>query len=329
MIQGLFSVEEVAAMILDGKKMTVAGDAKLLAQLPKGDWIGGSTPFFILQQGGRVTSHDKLFVNQLPNFVTETVIKEYDETNIRDIFIDGQQNGFTVLIIPYNSPIYLEYTLNATKYKNFAAHPVCGWVSGQPLEVIQTEKSYTASGTDSNIYTEKAVAMHVSLPENKFAEIHIYTPYQQGDGDIITFDYEGLTLKDAFINGERRNFAEYLREINYNESIPFTADYCGAPISVVTCYISEDEVLMAVPVFKSLEYRLSTIDKNIVEPSMSDDKIVFSVTCVGFFIQPELCQQYLKKMNGPVVYGEIAYQMVSQTTVYVTINDVILNTETI
>ena len=72
MTQTLYTVEEVSAMIHDGKKMLLAGDAGLLSQLPKGDWIGGSTPYFILYPEQMVESHEKLFVNCLPDFV-ETV----------------------------------------------------------------------------------------------------------------------------------------------------------------------------------------------------------------------------------------------------------------
>ncbi len=329
MTQGLFTLSEVSSMIRAGKKLLLAGDAKLLSQLPKGDWIGGSTPFFILYPEHRVASYDKVFVHQLPDYITGSVIREYDESNIHNIFNDGPQNGFTVLIMPFNSPVSVEYAKNATDYPNFAAHPVCGWLAGQPLEIIMTEKSYSASGIEANVYSDRAVAMHVSLPESKYAEIHIFNPYKQGNGDSISFDYSSMSLKDAIINGKRRNFAEYLREIGYDMQMPFVADYSGAMINVVCCGIGEDEVQMSAPVFKSVEYRIATIDDIITKPCLVDDRIVFSVTCIGNYIQPDICAQYLKKMNGPVVYGEIAYQQVGQTTVYVTIDDAPLNTDTI
>ena len=104
----LYTFEEVSAMIRKGKKLLLAGDVSLLSQLPKGDWIGGSTPHFLLHQANRVTLDDKIFVNQLPDFVTETAIKEYDETNIHNIFNDGPQNGFTVLIMPVFTPVATE-----------------------------------------------------------------------------------------------------------------------------------------------------------------------------------------------------------------------------
>ena len=329
MIQGLFTPEEVSYMISAGNKLLLAGDAKLLSQLPAGEWIGGSTPFFILYPENRTTSFDKIFVSQLPDFVTKTEIREYDVTNIQNIFTDGRQNGFTVLIMPYASPIAVEYAINATNYANFAAHPVCGWLSGQPLEIILNEKSYTASGISTCISSEKGVAMHISLPESKYAEIHIFNPYIQGNGDSIMFENSSLIVKDAIINGVKRNFAAYLREIGYDMQMPLVANYSGAMINDVICDISGDEVPMSAPVFKDMEYRLGMVDDAIVEPSLMSDQIVFSATCIGNFLQPHICAQYLKKMNGPVVFGEIAYQQVGQTTVYVTVNDVPFNTETI
>jgi hypothetical protein len=316
-------------MILAGDKLLLAGDAKLLSLLPAGDWIAGSTPFFILYPENRTTSFDTIFVNRLPDFVTKVEIREYDETNIQSIFNDGPQNGFTVLIMPFASPVAVEYSINATNYANFAAYPVCGWLSGQPLDVIFTEKSYTASGAGPSISSEKGVAMHITLPENKYAEIHIFNPYKQGNGDNITFEESSLMVKDAIVNGEKRNFAEYLREIGYDMQMPLVADYSGAMINDVICAIEGPEVPMSAPVFKYMDYRLGVVDDKIVEPTLMSEKIVFSATCIGNFIQPHICEQYLKKMNGPVVYGEIAYQQVGQTTVYVTVDDVTLNTEMI
>jgi len=326
MIQGLFTPEEVSDMILAGNNLLLAGDAKLLSRLPAGNWIGGNTPFFILHPENRTTSYEKIFVNQLPDFVTEVEIKEYDETNIQNIFNDGQQNAFTVLIMPCYSSVAVEYSLNATNYENFAVHPVCGWLTGHPLEIILTEKSYTLSGLTPGVLFEKGVAMHISLPENKYAEIHIFNPYKQGDGDSIMFEESSLMVKDAIINGVKRNFAGYLREIGYDMLMPLVANYSGAMINDVICAMDGTEVPMSAPVFKNMEYRIGVVDDNIVEPALMSDKIVFSATCIGNFLQPHICEQYLKKMNGPVVFGEIAYQQIGQTTVYVTVDDVPFNT---
>jgi len=200
--------------------------------------------------------------------------------------------------------------------------PVRGWLSGQPLDIILTEKSYTGSGLGPCISSEKGVAMHISLPISKYAEIHIFNPYKQGNGDSIMFEENSLMVKDAIINGEKRNFAEYLREINYDMQMPLVANYSGAMINDVICAIGGGEVPMSAPVFKNVDYRLAVVDDAIVEPSLVSEQIVFSVTCIGNFIQPDICAHFLRKMNGPVVFGEIAYQQIGQTTVYVTVDNV-------
>jgi len=323
MTQGLFTTEEVSAMILAGHNLLLAGDDTLLSQLPAGNWIGGSTPYFILYPDNRTTSFEKIFVTQLPEYVTKAEIMEYDETTIKNIFNDGPDNGFTVLILPYSSPVLIDFTLNATHYENFATNPVCGWVSGQPLDIIYTKKSYTASGIAPSLSSEKAVAMHVSLPCTKYAEIHIFNPYIQGDGDDIQFDNDTIVISDAIINGEKRNFADYLREIGNEKQMPLTGNYSGTMINCAIGPFDGKEVPMAAPVFKYIDYKMGKIDDTIAGPELINDKIVFSVTCFYNFIQPDLCSKYLKKMNGPVVFGEIAYQLVNQTTVYVTVDDVV------
>ncbi len=328
MIQGLHTSDEVSTMIQNGKRLLLAGDSDQLSRLPQGNWIGGTTPYFILHPEHRVTSYDKMFVCQLPDYVIQTTIQEYDETNIKNIFNDAPQNGFTVLIIPFGSPVATEYALNSDSYENFAAHPVCGWISGRPLETIMTEKSHVASGVHPNLYFDRAVAMHIELPEDKYAEIHIFNPYKQGNGDSIKFECSSQFPGEALINGVKRNFADYLREIHFDMSLPLVANYSGAMINVVCCGIGETETQMSAPVFKFIEYRIAEIDQSITEPALNDNQIIFSITCIGNFIQPDICTQYLKKMNGPVVYGEIAYQLVNQTTVYVTVGDVShINTE--
>jgi len=234
-----------------------------------------------------------------------------------------------VLVMPFASPVAVEYSINATNYESFAASPVCGWLTGLPLDIIMTEKSYSASGTGPYLSSEKAIAMHISLPKNKYAEIKIFNPYKQGDGDSIMFEQSTLVVKDALINGEKRNFAEYLRGIGYDMLMPLVANYSGAMINDVVIATDGDVVPMSAPVFSHVDYRIAVVDDAITEPMLMSDKIVFSITCIGNFLQPDICAQYLRKMNGPVVFGEIAYQQIGQTTVYVTVDDVPFKTEMI
>jgi hypothetical protein len=326
MTHGLFTPQEVTAMILAGNNLLLAGDINLLSQLPAGNWIGGSTPYSILAEV-RSESYDKIFVNRLPEYVTAVEIKEYNTATIRNIYNDGPHNGFTVLIMPYQSKIAEEYSFNVTGYENFAMRPVCGWIAAIPIGVAFTEKACTVSGKGPCISPVNAVAMHISLPETKYAEIHTFNPYVQGDGDRIQFDRDSITVTDAIINGSKRSFPEYLRETGYNTSepsidVPLVGDYTGAMINNVIENTDERQVLMAVPVFKHIDYKFARIGDNIVAPALLDDRIVFSVTCFGNYARPHICSQYLRQMKGPAAFGEIAYQHICQTTVYVTVDDI-------
>ena len=296
MTQGLFTPNEVSDMILAGDNLLLAGDSKLLSQLPAGNWIGGDTTFFILYPENRTTSNDKIFVSRLPDFVRKVEIREYDEANIQNIFNDGRQNSFTVLIMPWFTPIAVEYSLNSPHYENFALHPVCGWLAGISLE-NQTEKSYVMSGWSPGILSEKGIAMQVTLPENKFVDINIFNAYKQGRGDSIVFDYSSLTLTYAIINGEKRNFAQYLREVEHKSLFPLVANYSGSMINITILNVGETEVTVSAPVFQGVDYRLAVVNDEIAEPELISDKIIFSVTCVGNYIQSEICEKYLRKMN--------------------------------
>ena len=57
----LMSVEQAASLIQSGKALSIAGDKQLLAALPKGQWIGGTIPYFVDESGG-VHTRDRLFV---------------------------------------------------------------------------------------------------------------------------------------------------------------------------------------------------------------------------------------------------------------------------
>ena len=329
MTPGLYTVEEVSAMILEGKRLLLAGDDILLSQLPKGDWIGGTTPYFILYPEQMITSFEKIFVYSLPDFIDEIKICEYDSSNIKNIYNEAPQNGFTVLIMPFGSPVLMEYALNAPDYQNFARYPVCGWVAGQPIDILATKQSYTVSGVSSVLYSDKAVAMHISLPANKYAEICTFNPFEQGSGDVITFDTCGFVVKDAVINGVKRNFAEYINETKIDIKFPLVANYSGAMMNILCFEVKADEVYLSVPVVEQIEYRFARKGQNPSDPDITNNSVAFSISCVSNFLSTEMCGNYIKYMNGPAVFGEIAYQLVNQTTVYVSIGDVPQNIDAI
>ena len=99
MSQHLYTVEEVTTFISDGKTLLLSGDESLLNQLPDGNWIGGTIPYFMTTGGGLFTQ-DKIYVNDISDVIVDFTIESYDEQSINQIVNDSFENGFSFLILP-------------------------------------------------------------------------------------------------------------------------------------------------------------------------------------------------------------------------------------
>ena len=73
------TLEQAVSLINEGKILHIAADESLLSQLPKGNWIGGTTPYFIAEEGGTYTK-EKLFINEI-DFAEEIKIAVYGKYN--------------------------------------------------------------------------------------------------------------------------------------------------------------------------------------------------------------------------------------------------------
>lgn len=324
----LYNVNEVKEIIAQGKKLILAGDEALLKQLPTGQWIAGTSPYFMGDNGG-VCTKEQIFLNELPSYITDVKIKDYNETNIADIYKDGPENGFTVVIIPASSSTHLSFALNAPKYENFAQCPLIGWIAGVDLKDLGKVKPKVIAGDKSSPIENGAVAMHISLPSNKYAEINIINIFKQGAGDTITFFEDGFSAVEAQINGQKRNFAEYLSQNNIDTKLPLVADYCGAMVN--TSFQTVDQVNKKVdfyaPVFQGMQYKLAEPVADYITsfcrqmPNESVDKVAFSCNCILNYLYSDLEGKRTGAITGPITFGEIAYQLLNQTMAYVVLGD--------
>ena len=78
----MVSVDEAKAAIEAGRVLWIGGDEKLLKQLPKGRWIGGSIPYFMGDKGG-VTTKQQLYVSELDPAIAKRIqVKFYNTQTI-------------------------------------------------------------------------------------------------------------------------------------------------------------------------------------------------------------------------------------------------------
>jgi hypothetical protein len=324
----LYEVTEVKAMIARGKKLLLAGEETLLKQLPAGNWIGGSIPYFMTEQGGLSTQY-KIYVTELPDFVENVQIKLYDAATLSSVYADMPSNGFSVIIIPAFCATHLDFALHAPEYAGFALRPLIGWISGVHLNDLGKVSPKVFSGQTKTMLEDGAVVMHVALPPTKIAEVGILNIFEQSDGDTITFPQNGFSARDAYINGVQTNFADYITKNRLDTDLPLVADYFGAMVNVSFEHVdmANQEVKFYAPVFAGVSYKHARPVDNYVEqftsriPDHLDKAPTFSCNCILNYVYSELEGKRTGNITGPITFGEVAYQLLNQTMVYLTLTD--------
>lgn len=319
----LRDVDWVKEQIIQGRKMFLAAEEELLGQLPQGDWIAGTIPYFMNNDGG-VTSKKLIYVQDVPEEVESITIQVYDKNSIQNVVSDAPENGFTMLIIPAFSSIHSEYAENAIEYDDMFMKPVLGWISGIHLDDIGNKSPKTISGSTLELSNDKAVAMHCTLPDEKSANIGIINVFEQGDGDVLTFKETSFEVIECFVNGNPTNFAEYVKSNNLDTKLPLVADYSGTMVNVSIQSVKDDEVDLYAPVFSDVEYKFAKPVSNYVDVFTgsipTDTNPAFTCNCILNYLYSELEGKITNGYYGPITFGEIAYQLLNQTLVYLEIS---------
>ena len=318
----LLSFNETSELIAQAKHLHISGAEDLLKKLPKGNWIGGSTEYFMTKKGGVVTG-EELFVTELSY---DTVsIKVYDENDIQNITADAYDNGFTILILPFDSVVHKFYADQAPEFDNIYSTNIVGWISGVNLGK-SGQTPITVNGETGEVYTNKAVALHVCVPDGKFVSIGIINIFEQDhDSQVIEFKEEGFSVTSCLIDGREVVFADYIEKNNIDTKLPIVGDYSGAGVNVSFKAISGGIVNFYAPVFPDIKYKMAKPVKNYEEAfnsklkSFSETESAFSCNCILNFLYGELEGKEMEAFYGPITFGEIAYQLVNQTLVYVTV----------
>jgi len=326
----LMDKEQVRDLIKDNKSLILAGDEKVLSQLPPGNWIGGTIPYFMGTEGGQF-SQNQIFVTEVPEYVKSCKIKTYNKDSIHNIYSDAPETGFNVVIIPASSQTHLSFALNSPNYKGFATKPLIGWISGVSLDELGKVPPKIFNGTTVEAIDDGGIVMQVELPENKISEIQTINIFKQGAGDTITFSTDGFSAKEAFINGEKVNFAEYITKNKIDTKLTLVANVYGEMINTSFQSVNEDknEVNFYAPVFTGVRYKIAAPVDNYIQnfrdripENLSKDTVYFSCNCILNYLYAELEGKKTSSFTGPITFGEIAYQLLNQTFVFISIVDV-------
>jgi hypothetical protein len=320
------TLDETKKLIAEGKTLHIAADESLLEQLPKGNWIAGTTPYFITDEGG-ITCKDKLFVDEITCAV-DCKFVVYDKNNIFDVTKDAYPNGMIFLIMPFASDVAVFYSKEAPNSEDLLMTPTVGWISGFDLSTDASAKVY--NGFTGEAYRDKAVALHICLPDDKVASLGIVNIFNIDDSDAkIEFVEDTLSVEKCLVNGKEVVFADYIEENKIDTQLPLVADYNSVLVNVSIKAISKENktVELYAPVFAGKEYRFASPVRDYAASftkcleGFEGIKPIFSCNCILNYLYGKLEGKVTPSFAGPVTFGEVAYHLLNQTLVYAEIID--------
>jgi hypothetical protein len=170
--------------------------------------------------------------------------------------------------------------------------------------------------------------MHIDLPANKYAKIDKINLFKQGEGDVITFNSPGFEFYECKVNGEDRNFYDYLTSNDIDTKLPLVADYMGAMINISLQNIDAEngKVILFAPAFPGIEYKIANPVANYEKEftsklNQAHINPLFSCNCILNYHYAHLEGKKTGNIVGPMTFGEIAYMLLNQTMVYVSIEE--------
>jgi hypothetical protein len=318
----LRSFDEASKIIASGKCLHIAGTEALLKKLPKGNWIGGSTEYFMAESGGKVTN-EKLFVLEFP--FARFAIQSYDENNIGRIAADAFGLGFSVAILPFDSAVHKIYAEKAPEFEGIFMKNIVGWISGLNLNVAG-QTPIAVNGMTGEVFTDKAVVAHISVPVGQTVNVGIINIFEQDESSpVIEFPSPGFSATKCLVDGKEVVFADYIAANKINTQLPIVGDYSGTGVNISFKAVENGVVNFYAPVFPGIRYRIAKTITNYEKEfndhlsSFKDVQAVFACNCILNFLYGELENKQIHAFFGPITFGEIAYQLVNQTLVYVTV----------
>lgn len=324
----LMSVEEASVLLKSGGGYSVAAEEALLRKLPRGHWVGGSIPYFMGQDGGR-TTRELVFVTPLPAFAGLTPkLKSYDADALARVCVEAPANGWSLIVMPAFTAVHSRFAREAPQYEDMYLKPLAGWVAGIHLDDLGKRVPVVVNGETGEFETERAVVMHLPLPDDHVARLDIVNLFRPGDGDRIRFGESGFHADHCLVNGRPMNFAEYVTQRKIDSRLPLVADYSGAMINVAIKAVdsAERRVDFYAPVFDDIEYRFAApigdYERALATalPHEDGSGLAWSCNCVLNYLYCSLEGKRSAQITGPMTFGEVAYQLLNQTMVVLSID---------
>jgi len=321
-INALLSVDDTIALIRAGALLAIAGRKAALDQLPAGQWIGGTTPYFMTAEGGEIIDDTRLFVTDFSGLGSVRVAS-YGIDHLHQISEDAPDNGFALAIIPFQSPVHERFAKESGSYPQAFLKPTVGWIAGFDLGEAGAS-AFVYDGQSATRHGNHAVVLHVDLPEGQYPSVEIVNIFEADGVETIQFDEATFAPSSVLVNGEKRSFVDYVKARGLDGGqLPLVGDYGGARINASIRAVEADKVQLYAPVFPGIDYAFAGAVPDYVGAfgesfaAHPHDGAIWSCNCILNFLFGELEGKDIGGCAGPVTFGEIAYSLVNQTLVQV------------
>jgi len=324
----LISVAAAAELIRNGAALSLAGPESALDQLPAGNWIGGTIPYFMVAEGGTVVTEGKVFVTDLSK-LGHISIASYGPAELAGIVEHAPENGFSLTIIPAGSQSHQRFAAEASSNPDAFLKPTVGWISGVHLSDLGRASPKVYDGRTASKHEDRAVVAYVSLPADKLASVEIVNLFEPNGGDVLHFSDTSFQVGECLVNGKKVDFAQYLRSNGLDAGkLPLVGDFAGAHINVSVQNIDDAKgvVNLYAPVFPGVDYHFAKPVPDYATAfrarlaEVDAQGVVMGCNCILNFLYGELEGKAIGGVQGPATFGEIAYQLLNQTMVMIRIS---------
>lgn len=321
-INALLSIDDTIALIRAGAPLAIAGREAALDALPPGNWVGGTTPYFMTVEGGSIIDDTRLFVSDFSG-LGGVRVATYDGDHLAGISEDAPENGFALAIIPFQSAVHERFAKEAGTYPQAFLKPTVGWIAGFDLGEAGAA-AFVYDGVHATRHNNRAVVLHVDLPAGAYPSVEIVNIFEADGVETIRFEEATFAPATVLVNGEKRSFADYVRSRGLDGGkLPLVGDYSGARINASIRAMEADKVQLYAPVFPGIDYAFAGAVADYAGAfrdafaGHAHEGAIWSCNCILNFLFGELEGKAIGGCAGPVTFGEIAYQLVNQTLVQV------------
>ena len=325
---GLVPPATAARLIEAGRPCCVAGDEALLRTLPRGCWIGGTIPYFMAEAGGLCT-RESVFVTELPVHGGGPRVARYERHELERICTETPDNGFTLLVLPAFSAVHEAFAQEAPGYPDMYQQPLVGWVAGVHLDELGQAVPRVLDGRTGEALADAALALHVPVDGRQRVHVDIVNLFEQRPGPVFEFDAPGFAAGDCRIDGRPGNLHDWMLASAHDTRLPLVADCCGALVNVSIRRLdaARRRVEFYAPVFPGTPYRPAAPLADYVAGfgqalarQQPPAPPLFSANCILNHVHGALEGKRLG-VHGPAAFGEIGYQLLNQTLVYLSLVD--------